>query len=99
MRTPITRPRKFSLAVRIRMTAIEIMARLCEKPATTRHAIAVGTVCICTKISKVAYQMIVAPIISRATRISRIRLSTIEPASEPIAKLADRYPSPVRLVP
>ncbi len=72
------------------MTATEIMARLCEKPATIRHRMAVGTVCICTKIRSVTYQAAVAPIISRATLISRTRLNTIEPASEPIAKLADR---------
>ena len=72
------------------MTAIEIMARLCEKPASTRQTIAVGTVCICTNSSSVAYHSTVAAIISRATRMPPTRLSTIEPASEPIAKLADR---------
>src|SRR6266404_1196615 len=55
MRTPITRPRKCALAVRIRMTAIEIMARLCENPASIRHAVAAGMVFICTNTRSVAY--------------------------------------------
>ena len=99
MRTPITRPRKCSLAVRIRITAIEIMARLCANPTTIRHAIAAGMLCNCANTSSKAYHIAVAPIMRRATRMPPTRLSAMEPASEPTAKLADRYPSPVWLVP
>ena len=56
-------------------------------------------VCICANTSSVAYHRMVAEIISRATLMPPTRLKAIEPTNEPIAKLADRYPRPVWVVP
>ena len=90
MRTPITRPRKCSLAVLIRITAIEIMVRLCAKPASIRQTTAADMVWTCANTSSAAYHMIVAAIINRATRMPPITLRRMDPTKEPMAKLADR---------
>jgi hypothetical protein len=90
MRTPITRPRKCTFALRIRITAIEIIDMLCAMPASIRQAIAAGTVLISANNSSIAYQVTDAPIKRRATRTPPARLSVTEPISEPTAKLAER---------
>ena len=56
IRTPITRPLKRSPAVCIRITAIAIIDMLCTMPASVRHPIATGMLCIREKISSMRYQ-------------------------------------------